>query len=83
MCTKFEFQTCCNVLPLSSSERLSDDEVDVLSLRSALERRVSMETIATEAWLRPGTSAALRRSACRERPHSRMDAPQRLTHHIT
>ncbi|XP_047185940.1 centrosome and spindle pole-associated protein 1 isoform X2 [Scophthalmus maximus] len=65
------------------SERLSDDEVDVLSLRSALERRVSMETIATEAWLRPGTSAALRRSACRERPHSRMDAPQRLTHHIT
>ncbi|KAI3355250.1 hypothetical protein L3Q82_018103 [Scortum barcoo] len=67
----------------SRSEGLSGDEEDVLSLRSALERRVSVETVATEPWLRPGTSDAVKRSGCRERPHSRMDAPPWLTHRIT
>ncbi|XP_078137408.1 centrosome and spindle pole-associated protein 1 [Sander vitreus] len=66
----------------SRSEGLSDDEVDVLSLRSALERRVSRETVATEAWLRPGTSDTVKRSGCRERPNSRLDAPPWLTHHV-
>ncbi|XP_076017210.1 centrosome and spindle pole-associated protein 1 [Genypterus blacodes] len=45
------------------SEGPSGDNVDVLSLRSsrsALERRFSMETVATEAWLRPGTSEGRR-----------------------
>ncbi|XP_033495349.1 centrosome and spindle pole-associated protein 1 [Epinephelus lanceolatus] len=65
------------------SEGLSGDEVDVLSLRSALERRVSMETVATDAWLRPGTSDTVKRSGCRERPNSRMDAPPWLTHRVT
>ncbi|XP_040922248.1 centrosome and spindle pole-associated protein 1 [Toxotes jaculatrix] len=67
----------------SKLERQSDDEGDVLSLQSALERRVSVETVATEPWLRPGTSAAVKRSACRERPSSRMDAPPWLTHRVT
>ncbi|XP_070709443.1 centrosome and spindle pole-associated protein 1 [Pempheris klunzingeri] len=66
----------------SKSEGLPGDEVDVLSLRSALERRVSVETVATEPWLRPGTSDAVKRSGCRERPNSRMDAPPWLTHRI-
>lgn len=69
--------------PLSSPEGLSGDEVDVLSLYSALERRVSVETVATEPWLRPGTSDAVKRSDSREKPNSRMDAPPRLTHCIT
>uniref|UniRef100_A0A3B4UNE3 Centrosome and spindle pole associated protein 1 n=1 Tax=Seriola dumerili TaxID=41447 RepID=A0A3B4UNE3_SERDU len=43
----------------SKSERLSGDERDVSSLHSALERRVSVETVATEPWLRPGTSASV------------------------
>ncbi|XP_038583643.1 centrosome and spindle pole-associated protein 1 [Micropterus salmoides] len=67
----------------SRSEGLSGDEVDVLSLYSALERRVSVETVATEPWLRPGTSDAVKRSDSREKPNSRMDAPPRLTHCIT
>ncbi|XP_068438170.1 centrosome and spindle pole-associated protein 1 isoform X4 [Clinocottus analis] len=62
------------------SERPSSDEVDVSSLRSALERRVSMETVATEAWLRPGTSDTVNRAGCTTRPNSGMDAPPRLTH---
>ncbi|XP_067434660.1 centrosome and spindle pole associated protein 1 isoform X1 [Thunnus thynnus] len=64
------------------SEGLSGDEVDVLSLRSALGRRVSVETVATEAWLRPGTSDAVKRSGCKERPGSRRDAPPWLTHRV-
>lgn len=73
----------CNVeknKPLYSPERLHGDEVDALSLRSALERRVSVETVATEPWLRPGTSDAVKRSGYRETPNSRMDAPPWLTH---
>ncbi|XP_022062182.2 centrosome and spindle pole associated protein 1 isoform X2 [Acanthochromis polyacanthus] len=62
------------------TERLSPDEVDVLSLRSALGRRVSVETVATEPWLRPGTADAVKH--CREMPKSRTDAPW-LTHRIT
>lgn len=69
--------------PLCSPEGLSGDEVDVLSLRSALERPVSVETVATEAWLRPGTSDAVKRSGSKERPGSRRDAPPWLTHRIT
>ncbi|XP_078147664.1 centrosome and spindle pole-associated protein 1 [Centroberyx gerrardi] len=67
------------------SEGLSGDEVDVWSLRStpcALERRVSVETVATEPWLRPGTSDAVRRPGCKERPSSGMDAPPWLTHNL-
>ncbi|KAK5850286.1 hypothetical protein PBY51_014548 [Eleginops maclovinus] len=36
------------------SERCADE--DQLSLHSALQRRVSVESVASEAWLRPGTS---------------------------
>ncbi|XP_074478579.1 centrosome and spindle pole-associated protein 1 isoform X2 [Sebastes fasciatus] len=61
------------------SEGLSGDEMDVLSLRSALERRVSMETVATEAWLRPGTSDTVKRAGCRERPKRKIDAPPWLS----
>ncbi|KAA8580783.1 hypothetical protein FQN60_013741 [Etheostoma spectabile] len=50
-----------------SPEGLLDDDVDVLSLGSALERRVSTETVATEAWLRPGTSDTVKRSGLRVR----------------
>ncbi|XP_041817863.1 centrosome and spindle pole associated protein 1 [Chelmon rostratus] len=67
----------------STSDGLPGDEVDVLSLSSALERRVSVETAATEPWLRPGTSDAVKRSGCRETPNSRMDAPPWLTHRVT
>lgn len=69
--------------PMFSPEGPSGDEVDVSSLRSALERRVSTETVATEAWLRPGTSDTVKRSGCRERPNGRMDAPPWLTHRVT
>ncbi|XP_029314098.1 centrosome and spindle pole-associated protein 1 [Cottoperca gobio] len=54
----------------------SADEADVSSPRSALDRRVSMDTVATEAWLRPGTADSVSRSSCRERT----EAPPRLTH---
>lgn len=69
--------------PLYQLERLPDDEVDVSSLRSALERRVSVDTVATEPWLRPGTSDAVKRSGCKETPNSRMEAPPWLTHRVT
>ncbi|XP_059182691.1 centrosome and spindle pole-associated protein 1 isoform X2 [Centropristis striata] len=65
------------------SEGPPGDEVDGLSLRSALERRVSMDTVATEAWLRPGTSDTVKRSGCRERPNSGTAAPPWLTHRVT
>ncbi|KAM6908109.1 centrosome and spindle pole-associated protein 1 [Lycodopsis pacificus] len=64
------------------SEGPSGDEVDVLSLRSALERRVSMDTVATEAWLRPATSDTVERAGCLERPNGGMDAPPWLTHRV-
>ncbi|KAM9337207.1 centrosome and spindle pole-associated protein 1 [Symphorus nematophorus] len=67
----------------SKSEGLPGDEVDVLSLRSALEKRVSVDTVATEPWLRPGTSDAVKRSSCTETPNSRRAAPPWLTHRIT
>ncbi|XP_035509088.1 centrosome and spindle pole-associated protein 1 [Morone saxatilis] len=67
----------------SRSQGLPGDDVDVLSLRSALERRVSVETVATEPWLRPGTSDAVKPSGCRASPNSRMDAPPWLTHRVT
>ncbi|XP_039983478.1 centrosome and spindle pole-associated protein 1 [Xiphias gladius] len=67
----------------SKSERLSGDEVDVLFLCSALERRVPAESVATGPWPQPGTSAAVKHSAFRERPNSRIDAPPRLTHRVT
>nr|XP_020455583.1 centrosome and spindle pole-associated protein 1 isoform X2 [Monopterus albus] len=62
-----------------TSEGLCSDEVDVLSLHSALESRVSVETVATEPWLRPGTSQALKRSGSRQRPNSRMDTRPWIT----
>ncbi|XP_034415606.1 centrosome and spindle pole associated protein 1 [Cyclopterus lumpus] len=65
------------------SEGPSVDEVNVSLLRSALERRVSMETVATEAWLRPGTSDTVKRAVCMERPNSGMDAPPWLTHRVS
>ncbi|KAM6971588.1 centrosome and spindle pole-associated protein 1 [Tautogolabrus adspersus] len=65
------------------SEGLSGDEADVLSLRSALERGESVETVATEPWLRPGTSDAVNHTGCRERQNSRMDTPPWLTHGVT
>ncbi|XP_075937023.1 centrosome and spindle pole-associated protein 1 isoform X2 [Anarhichas minor] len=65
------------------SEAPSGDEVDVLSLRSALERRVSMDTVATEAWLRPGTSDTVERAGCLERPNGGMDAPPWLIHRVS
>ncbi|XP_069007777.1 centrosome and spindle pole-associated protein 1 [Embiotoca jacksoni] len=59
----------------------SADEVDLSSLSSALGRRVSVETVATEPWLRPGTSChAVKHLGCRERPNSRVDAAPWLTH---
>lgn len=65
------------------SEGPSEDEVDVSSLRSALERRVSMETVATEAWLRPGTSDTVKCGGGMERANSGMDAPPWLTHRVS
>ena len=65
----------CDDNPVYSPEEPSVDEVDVLSLRSALERRVSTDTVATEAWLRPGTSDTVKHSGRRERPNGRRDAP--------
>ncbi|XP_029935426.1 centrosome and spindle pole-associated protein 1, partial [Myripristis murdjan] len=65
-----------------TSERLSGDEVDVFSLHSTpcgRERCVSAETVATEPWLRPGTSDAGNRQGCRERPSSGMDNALWLT----
>ncbi|KAK6293132.1 hypothetical protein J4Q44_G00366330 [Coregonus suidteri] len=57
---------------------LSADEGDHLSLRSTPyhpDRRVSVETVATEPWLRPGTSDTLKRLGAgqnrRERPVTR------------
>ncbi len=69
--------------PLCSPEVLPGDEVDVLSLFSACGRCVSMESVATEPWLRPGTSEAVRRSGCRATPNSEMDAPTWLTHRVS
>ncbi|KAM6900545.1 uncharacterized protein cspp1a [Xenentodon cancila] len=56
----------------SSKSGLAVDEVDASSLRSALGRSVSVETVATEPWLRPGTSDAAKQ--CREKPNSSMGA---------
>ncbi|KAG7525099.1 hypothetical protein JOB18_022233 [Solea senegalensis] len=54
------------------SERLiGGGEEDALSLSSVLEGgRVSVDTVATEPWLRPGTLSAVKRSAWGERPES-------------
>ncbi|XP_047424040.1 centrosome and spindle pole-associated protein 1 isoform X3 [Mugil cephalus] len=67
--------------PSSRSEGLSGDELDASSLRSALGRPVSVDTVATEPWLRPGTPRAVIHG--REKPNSRMDAPPWMTHRIT
>ncbi|XP_074549725.1 centrosome and spindle pole-associated protein 1 isoform X2 [Halichoeres trimaculatus] len=64
-------------------EELSGDEADVLSLRSALGRRVSVDTVATEPWLRPGTSDAVKQSVCRERQKSSVDTRPWLTNRVT
>ncbi|KAM4533412.1 centrosome and spindle pole-associated protein 1 [Odontesthes bonariensis] len=61
---------------------LSCDEVDALSLRSALGRCVSVETVATEPWLRPETPDTVKDSGCREKPNSRMDAPTLMRQHV-
>ncbi|XP_060950287.1 centrosome and spindle pole associated protein 1 [Limanda limanda] len=67
-------------LPTSQNEGLSVDEGDIWSLRSAPERRVSVESIASEPWLRPGTSTNMEGSACRKR----LDTPSPgLTHRVT
>ncbi|XP_053269028.1 centrosome and spindle pole-associated protein 1 [Pleuronectes platessa] len=67
-------------LPTSQNEGLSLDEGDFWSLRSASERRVSVESVATEPWLRPGTSVTLKGSSCRKR----LDTPSPgLTHRVT
>ncbi|CAJ1082220.1 centrosome and spindle pole-associated protein 1 isoform X1 [Xyrichtys novacula] len=57
---------------------LSGDEADVLSLSSALGRPVSVGTVATEAWLRPGTSDAVK-----QRQNSRMETLPWLTKRLT
>lgn len=67
---------------LYSLEWLPGDEVDVLSLHSALERRFSMDTVATDPWLRPGTSNAVKCPDSRETPNSRMEAPPWLSHRV-
>ncbi|XP_068588339.1 centrosome and spindle pole-associated protein 1-like isoform X2 [Cebidichthys violaceus] len=74
-----------SILPSETAfiEGPSGDEADVSSLRSALERRVSMETVATETWLRPGTSDTVERAGCMERPNGGMDAPPWLTHRVS
>ncbi|KAK2886454.1 hypothetical protein Q8A73_020400 [Channa argus] len=53
------------------SEKLSDDEGDALIQHCALERNVSIETVATEPWLRPNTSHSLQRLSSRQRPRVR------------
>ncbi|CDQ81512.1 unnamed protein product [Oncorhynchus mykiss] len=69
---------------------LSADEGDHLSLRSTPyhpDRRVSVETVATEPWLRPGTSDPLKRLGTgqnrRERPVTRdiLDGDGPSTYH--
>ncbi|XP_030253670.1 centrosome and spindle pole-associated protein 1 isoform X2 [Sparus aurata] len=66
-----------------SGDHSSRSEVDVSSLCSALERRVSVDTVATDPWLRPGTSDAAKRLGCGEKPTIRMDTPPWLTHRVT
>ncbi|XP_063339281.1 centrosome and spindle pole-associated protein 1 [Pelmatolapia mariae] len=44
----------------SVKDWLPGDEADVSSLGSAMGRRVSVDTVATELWLRPGTSGAVK-----------------------
>ncbi|XP_036934487.1 centrosome and spindle pole-associated protein 1 isoform X2 [Acanthopagrus latus] len=66
-----------------SGDHSSRSEVDVSSLCSALERRVSVDTVATDPWLRPGTSDAAKHSGCGEKPTIRMDTPPWLTHRVT
>ncbi|XP_028290913.1 centrosome and spindle pole associated protein 1-like [Gouania willdenowi] len=44
----------------STTERLPENNEDDLSLHSTLDRCVSTETVATEAWMRPGTSDAVK-----------------------
>lgn len=46
--------------PLYSTDWLPGDEADMSSLGSAMGRRVSVDTVATELWLRPGTSDAVK-----------------------
>lgn len=69
---------CVNDKALWSPGGLSANEGDHLSLRSTpyhQDRRVSVETVATEPWLRPGTSDPLNRLGTgqnrRERPVTR------------
>ncbi|XP_029004590.1 centrosome and spindle pole-associated protein 1 isoform X2 [Betta splendens] len=64
-------------------EGLPADETDTASLRSALESPVSVETVATEPWLRPGTSDDVKRSGSRPRPNRGTGAPPWLTRGIT
>lgn len=45
--------------PLYPTDWLPGDEADMSSLGSAMGRRVSVDTVATELWLRPGTSDAV------------------------
>ncbi|XP_013123796.1 centrosome and spindle pole-associated protein 1 isoform X1 [Oreochromis niloticus] len=44
----------------SIKDWLPGDEADVSSLGSAMGRRISVDTVATELWLRPGTSDAVK-----------------------
>lgn len=44
----------------SIKDWLPGDEADMSSLGSAMGRRVSVDTVATELWLRPGTSDAVK-----------------------
>ncbi|KAF7668832.1 hypothetical protein LDENG_00279470 [Lucifuga dentata] len=78
-------EACVMDEPLNSPETMSGNEVDAFSLcssHSVPERRVSVETVATEAWLRPGTSDAVRRQDCKERLSRGMDRPSWLMHRV-
>lgn len=68
--------------PLYPTDWLPGDEADMSSLGSAMGRRVSVDTVATELWLRPGTSDAVKQWGCSNRINRRMGAPHRLKHCI-
>uniref|UniRef100_U3JS63 Centrosome and spindle pole associated protein 1 n=1 Tax=Ficedula albicollis TaxID=59894 RepID=U3JS63_FICAL len=54
-------QACCPLSNTCCSPPLSGDDISLGDVDELLKRAHSIDTVATEPWLRPGTSATLRR----------------------